>query len=107
MELICHELQIPKRFINEIDENRFAVRAHKSWIKQLGQHGKVGSFCDNASNATNNWQQIFITVSVFFFRYFRSICEYVCTRILIIMFIYLQKKGLSKTFTQSDTVNAS
>lgn len=63
MESICLELQIPKQYIQEIDDNRCLVRAHKSWIKQLGQHGKVGGFGDNASNATDNWQQIFITVS--------------------------------------------
>uniref|UniRef100_A0A336MXJ9 CSON007840 protein n=1 Tax=Culicoides sonorensis TaxID=179676 RepID=A0A336MXJ9_CULSO len=60
MELLCHELQIPKRYIKEETGNRFQVRAHKSWIKQLGQYGKVGSFTDNNSNS--NWQQIFITV---------------------------------------------
>lgn len=63
MELICHELQIPTKFIKEIDENRFEIHVPKSWLKNLGQNGKVGSFLDTTSiPSSNNWQKIFITV---------------------------------------------
>lgn len=98
MESICHELQIPKRFIKESDDNRFLVRAHKSWIKQLGQYGKVGSFIDNASNATNNWQQCIITVSV-------SVLKFTSVPMQTVLIkIFCFETGLSETFTQSNTI---
>lgn len=72
MDLICNELVVPKQYIREVNSNRCLVRAQKSWIKQLGQYGKVGGFTDNAADATNDWQQIFITVSVSLVFVFKS-----------------------------------
>lgn len=89
MELICNELVVPKQYIREINSNRCLVRAQKSWIKQLGQYGKVGGFTDNAADATNDWQQIFITVSVSVVLFLK-----VTSGRCLIMFLYTFSVGL-------------
>lgn len=76
MDLISNELDIPRRQISEgLNENRYLILAHKSWVKSLMQHGRVSHFSDapseqllewpwDTSSIGDCWKQIFITVSI-------------------------------------------
>lgn len=45
MDIIHRELGIPKQQIKDTKtDNRFVVLAHKSWLKYLMKHKKVGDF---------------------------------------------------------------
>lgn len=91
MDLISHELDIPKRQISEaLNANRHVVLAHKSWVKNLMQNGRVTHFSEapseqllewpwDTTSIGDCWKEMFITVSKNGrFRCFLNYCDIVC-----------------------------
>ena len=72
MDVISQELNIPKRQIKETkNRHRFTIIAHKSWLKNISQNGKLIEFpvhyglddWPHGNSLGNSWQKVHIIVS--------------------------------------------